>query len=156
MMRSNGRAALHMLSAHRRITCWARPGLPMRSPLTETSVGTGVEGLHHYQAMGCQIVSSDSYILAVKSNQGELNHNVNVFECSGVRGGVASRTGQQGHGRLQKVSDLDVPGGEWCKSQGCGCLTSDSIPGFRVEGFTEGNTESLGNREPHWVLDMAA
>ena len=87
-----------------------------------------------------QIVDGGSdYILAVKSNQGELNHNVrDVFECSEGDGfdGVAHSYHEQvnkDHGRLEArrcwvITDRDQlayidPGGEWSSLKGVAKLS---------------------------------
>ena len=188
--RSNGRSALHMVSA------WASEN---HLVLGQTRTGdhsneiTSIPKLLSVlelkgciitiDAMGCQkeiarqIVDGGSdYILAVKSNQGELNHNVrDAFECSereGFNGVVHSYHEQvnKDHGRLETrkccvITDKEQltyidPGGEWSNLKGVAKLSYERQSGtgavdtrYYICSFRAEASALLSATRSHWGIE---
>lgn len=188
--RSNGRAALHMVSA------WASENhlvLGQTRTADHSNEITAIPKLLSMlelkgciitiDAMGCQkeiarqITDGGSdYILSVKSNQGELNHNVrDVFECSERDGfnGVAHSYQEQvnkDHGRLETrrcwmITDRDQlayidPGGEWSGLKGVAKLSYERHSGagtvdtrYYICSFQADAQAILKATRGHWGIE---
>ena len=188
--RSNGRAALHMVSA------WASENhmvLGQTRTADHSNEITAIPKLLSIlelkgciitiDAMGCQkeiarqiIDGGSDYILAVKSNQGELNHNVrDAFECSERDGfnGVAHSYHEQvnkDHGRLETrrcwvITDRDQlayidPGGEWSSLKAVAKLSYERQSGagsvdtrYYICSFRADASALLKATRDHWGIE---